>query len=523
MKKLATICFLSCIGLFSFAQNIDNKWSIELQGGRNEYYGDLEKQFFFKGDPHLFGGLSLNHYLSRTFDLGISSTAGKWAGAATATYYTIKFSGILIDGSVNLKFKLNNGWVLSENSKLAPYITAGLGFGYFGNYIAYPWANPNNTLAAATQANPKSGSNIVIPIGVGLKYNFSKKVALQYQLTFNANQSDVRDNLSNKIFSVKSGRVPADGKNDNYLKHSVALVFTFGTPKDTDHDGVIDRLDLCPNTPAMVSVTPTGCPIDTDGDGVPDYLDKCPNTLPNTKVTEAGCPVDTDGDGVEDAFDKCPNEKGLISLGGCPDSDNDGVADKDDKCPNTPANVKVDAKGCPIDTDGDGIPDYLDKCPNAKGTKAMNGCPDRDGDGIADDVDKCPDVKGTKANKGCPEIKQEVKEVFKKALQGIQFETGKDVIRKSSNVILDNIVEIMKMNPAYKITINGHTDNVGKPESNLILSQKRADAVKKYMTDKGVSGDRMTAVGHGDTMPVADNTTPAGRTQNRRVEFIVEF
>ncbi|MFZ4455728.1 MAG: OmpA family protein [Bacteroidales bacterium] len=503
MKKCLALMLLFSSFIIGSAQNVDQKWSLELQLGKNEYYGDLQNQWLFKDkvkDYHYLGGIALNHYLNKSFDLGLAGTYGRWAGTIPSSNYNTRFSGILLDGSLNLKLKLNNGYFLKENAKLAPFITAGIGYANFSNY-----KDNKNT-------NPEAGSNIIIPIGAGLKYNLTKSIALQYLLTHNFNLSDRRDNI-----------LKMDGKNDNFLRHTLSIVFSFGTPKDTDKDGVIDRLDLCPGTPAMVSVTPTGCPIDSDGDGVADYLDKCPNTATGVKVTEAGCPVDSDGDGIEDSKDKCPNEKGLASLGGCPDADKDGVADKNDACPNTPANVKVDSKGCPIDTDGDGIADYLDKCPTVKGTKEFNGCPDTDGDGIPDNLDKCPTVKGTKENKGCPEIKKEVKEVFKKALQGIQFETGKDVIRKTSNAILDNIVGIMKTNPAYKITINGHTDNVGKPESNLVLSQKRADAVKNYMIANGVAAERMTAVGLGDTTPVADNATPAGRTLNRRVEFIVEF
>jgi OOP family OmpA-OmpF porin len=81
----------------------------------------------------------------------------------------------------------------------------------------------------------------------------------------------------------------------------------------------------------------------------------------------------------------------------------------------------------------------------------------------------------------------------------------------------------MKENPEYLLEINGHTDNVGDDAKNLDLSQRRANSVKKYMTDKGVEASRMTSQGFGETMPVADNGTATGRTQNRRVEFKVNF
>jgi outer membrane protein OmpA-like peptidoglycan-associated protein len=89
--------------------------------------------------------------------------------------------------------------------------------------------------------------------------------------------------------------------------------------------------------------------------------------------------------------------------------------------------------------------------------------------------------------------------------------------------ILDKVVTVMKENPSYNLQINGHSDNVGDDAKNLELSQKRANAVKAYIVSKGIAEERMKATGYGETMPVADNNTAAGRTQNRRVEFSVEF
>jgi outer membrane protein OmpA-like peptidoglycan-associated protein len=242
--------------------------------------------------------------------------------------------------------------------------------------------------------------------------------------------------------------------------------------------------------------------VDSDEDGVPDYLDECPGTPIGVQVDKRGCPRDSDGDGVPDYLDKCPN---------------------------TPEGVQVDENGCPRDEDGDGVPDYLDKCPGtpaaARGTVDENGCPkDTDGDGIPDYEDACPTVPGVKSNKGCPEVKASVKKIFEKALQGIQFESGKDVIKPVSFPILNQIVNVMKENPTYLLQINGHTDNVGKPEANQILSENRAAAVEKYLVNKGgVDEKRLTSQGFGDTQPVAPNDTAANKAKNRRVEFVVKF
>ena len=103
----------------------------------------------------------------------------------------------------------------------------------------------------------------------------------------------------------------------------VGLDFAWGgKAKDADGDGVPDKKDKCPGTPAGATVDATGCPKDSDGDGVLDGLDQCANTPAGAKADAKGCPTDSDGDGVYDGLDKCAN---------------------------TPAGLKVDTDGCPIE------------------------------------------------------------------------------------------------------------------------------------------------------------------------------
>ncbi len=118
---------------------------------------------------------------------------------------------------------------------------------------------------------------------------------------------------------------------------------------------------------------------DADGDGVPDKMDKCASTPAGVRVDATGCPLDSDRDGVADYQDKCANTPAGVTVDstGCPvDSDKDGVADYLDKCANTPAGAKVDATGCPVDTDGDGVPDFRDRCANTPRGDQVNadGC-----------------------------------------------------------------------------------------------------------------------------------------------------
>lgn len=106
-------------------------------------------------------------------------------------------------------------------------------------------------------------------------------------------------------------------------------------------------------------------------------------------------------------------------------------------------------------------------------------------------------------------------------LKNIFFDTKKFDLKPASMVELDKVVQLMKDNPNIKILISGHTDNVGKPQDNLTLSDKRAKSAINYLLYKGVRIERLQWKGYGATKPVADNKTEAGRAQNRRTELTV--
>jgi outer membrane protein OmpA-like peptidoglycan-associated protein len=108
-------------------------------------------------------------------------------------------------------------------------------------------------------------------------------------------------------------------------------------------------------------------------------------------------------------------------------------------------------------------------------------------------------------------------------LQGIQFASGKSNIKPTSYGILNQIANILILNPTYKVEVQGHSDNTGKADKNLALSEARASVVRQYIIDKGMSENRITSKGFGDTKPVASNKTLKGRSMNRRTEFIVSF
>lgn len=340
----------------------------------------------------------------------------------------------------------------------------------------------------------------------------------------------------NELFSIVAQsdyRFAFEDGYDNW-QHAIGIrASILGKPKDSDRDGLADKDDMCPDVPGTLN----GCP-DTDADGIPDKDDKCPtlagvadnmgcpsdkdhdgvydvdDKCPDIAGTLKGCP-DSDKDGVADKDDKCPTVAGIVM--GCPDSDKDGVADKDDKCPNQPG--PASNSGCPEikDQDKDGVEDANDPCPTVAGK--FNGCPDTDGDGIADNLDKCPNTPGVAANKGCPEIKVEDKKVLDVAMRAVQFETATSTITKASYKNLDAVVSVLNKYPEMMVSIEGNTDNVGEPERNQKLSERRAKACMDYLISKKIAANRLSSKGNGENNPIGDNKTKEGRQQNRRTEF----
>ncbi|MGH7699594.1 MAG: OmpA family protein [Gemmatimonadales bacterium] len=280
-------------------------------------------------------------------------------------------------------------------------------------------------------------------------------------------------------------------------------------PGDGDADGVTDDLDECPDTPAGATVDVRGCPSDSDGDRVLDGLDRCPDTPPGATVNALGCPSDEDADNVADGVDQCPGTPlgALVDPRGCPtDSDGDTVFDGIDQCPNTAAGAAVDARGCTTQV-----------------VQAVEAPKDTDRDGVTDDVDRCPNTPpGSQVDQvGCMILFREPagEKATPLVLRGVNFATGRSILTRESLGVLDEVAASLVANPDVRIEIAGHTDNTGSDALNLRLSQARAAAVRHYLVSKGVALDRMTARGYGESEPVADNTTPQGRAENRRVEL----
>jgi OOP family OmpA-OmpF porin len=190
------------------------------------------------------------------------------------------------------------------------------------------------------------------------------------------------------------------------------------------------------------------------------------------------------------------------------------------------------------DRDDDGVADSKDQCAefaeDRDGVQDADGCPeedtDSDHDGVADDDDRCPTSKetinGIQDDDGCPDAGDR-RVLFDNGefvvLDTIRFNTGSSEIHPGAHALLDQVALTLRASPEIEhIRIEGHTDDTGPREVNMMLSEQRALAVKHYLVQRGVSPRRLTLKSYGPDRPRAAGSDSRARASNRRVEFIVE-
>lgn len=439
-----------------------------------------------------------------------------------------QFTGDNGNGTQNLVDSLNSSFQFNETkdaytTHLSTHVFAGINYAFnekrFAGILLREQFFKGIMIPSATLSlNQQVGRHLTLALSYSALNRSYNNVG--FGIATNAGPVQVYVVSDNALGIIK----PLDART---LNVHFGFNLLFGrSEKDRDHDNVPDRVDACPDIPGLVSLH--GCP-DKDGDGIADKDDACP--FEPGPAAAKGCP-DKDSDGIPDKDDTCPDVAGLAVFNGCPDTDGDSIPDNKDDCPAIAGLAQFN--GCP-DSDGDGVQDTQDRCPTIPGLPQLNGCPDTDGDGVSDPSDNCPLVPGPASNHGCPVVEKietpkeparvqlttEEQEVINKVFHNLEFETGKGIILQSSYAALDELLNLLKRKPTFKLLIDGHTDNVGGKAYNQKLSEARANAVKIYLTDNGIVESRIIAKGYGMMKPVFSNQTDAGRQKNRRVEFTI--
>ncbi|HUL44964.1 MAG TPA: OmpA family protein [Bacteroidota bacterium] len=342
-----------------------------------------------------------------------------------------------------------------------------------------------------------------VPVGVGIQVRLNDGNALEVSGGFN---QSFTDNLKGYVSDSK----------DAFWGFLIGLTVHVGENEngDADHDGLTNKqeaeLGTDPHNPdtdgdglsdgdEVLKYHTDPLKKDSDGDGLSDYDEVMTyHTDPNK--------MDTDGDGLSDGDEVLKYHTDPLKV----DTDGDGLSDGDEV-------LKYHTDPLKVDTDGDGLSDGDEVLKYHTDPLKK----DTDGGGIDDGAEVARGTNPLDPSDDMPK-KEELKAEVGKAivLEGIVFKTGSAEVSSESAAILEKAYNTMNQNPDMMVEIQGHTDNVGKHAANVKLSQKRADAVKAYLVDKGIAATRITTKGFGPDKPIAPNTTKDGRQKNRRIEFL---
>jgi outer membrane protein OmpA-like peptidoglycan-associated protein len=271
---------------------------------------------------------------------------------------------------------------------------------------------------------------------------------------------------------------------------------------------------------------------------------------------------DVDRDGILNPEDKCPCARGDLRFNGCPDRDKDGIPDIADNCPDL-SGPKVNS-GCPqsnqlhvLSGDGDAImiiqegengeffankmpieTSYLflmesssDKIPSSiyitienelgknryKVELEESGFYELELDKSAANEEDLTQISTIVE----AELGKADRKVLDNAFNSLEFETGKSIIKERSHPSLIELIKLLSNNKDWKVSLTGHTDNKGEAMFNMVLSKKRAESVKQFLQQFGISESRILIDFYGEDKPLVDNSSNEGRKKNRRVDIAI--
>ena len=470
MKKLLFSLLVAVLATFALPLLAQN-WEFGLGLNAVNYQGDLVKTSLFNLKETQPGGTIFARHnfagdkLALRLGLNLGRISGDDVNYTDRTTRKFNFKSPLTEIAATLE------WApLSTKGKFAPYFFGGLGVALTNPTVSFNESSAAVAYAKAGIAKDKTDlkkTALAIPLGVGFKIPTAKgTLGLEF---------GVRMTTSDYLDGISEAANP--NKKDMYFIGGINYAFRLGggESKVTEKVKKVSAKDKLLAEQALKEK---------------DAADKI------RREREAREQEIRDKELAErEAADKILREKQAAAK---------AIADRD------AADKAMKAK------------ELADKARMEKeaADKAMRE-KDSDGDGVADYVDKCPNTKGSPSNEGCPVLSTTDTKTITEAISNITFKTSSSEFTGESLSILKKVADVLKRNPNYNVSIEGHTDNQGKDNANLALSKSRAKSCMNYLASKGISASRMTSEGYGETRPVTANDTEVNRRKNRRVEFIL--
>ncbi len=477
----------------------DSRWSLGFHGGGNIWINDLNTRRLSPG-----GDLVFRYGFTKRFSLGVMVGYDR----LIAIQYPADTS-LAAPVSLNSEYMALKLWSADlvawyhfpPTMEVRPYAYIGIG----GS--AYVRQNLNNVYIP----DGKTNVSLHIPFGFGFEIPTSRSISFNvdfggrilddYTDDWKGHSKLAEENrpgLADWYPTARlgfnfymGGRDDEDEDSDGLTTGEERRYGTNPYNADSDGDGLNDGAEVWRyNTDPLKS--------DSDGDNLPDGVEVTTyKTFPNK--------ADTDFDGLNDGMEVLKYDTDPTKA----DTDSDGLSDGDETQKYGTLPLRADTDGDVL-TDGNEVLLYRTDPRNK----------DTDLGSVEDGIEVKRSTNPLLSRDDLVQKNELNTEVGKPiVLEGIVFRTGSAIISPVSEEILGLALNTLQNHPAMTVEIRGHTDNTGSRATNDRLSQRRADAVRMWLANRGIDGSRITATGHGQDYPIDSNFTSDGRQRNRRIEF----
>lgn len=408
-------------------------------------------------------GIGLNYFFSPLFSMDFGYENGTMTGANNTEYYESNVGFYTLGVNLSLKRSLR-----TKDYRFVPFLRASIS--------RADYESERKLIADDFLLGPKlSGVAFMYGFGLGARYYINKNWSVSIMSEYNNIATDAWDG-----YDYGSGR-------DQLIRTTVGINFAFGRFKHVDQtlawqDNRVDHLQARLNEQVSEAVKSIN---DSVNQTLTNYFN-----MPGSR--------DLDEDGIVDKFDKCPNIPGLFSNNGCPPIDE--MKKLEEK-------IKL-------------VEEAIAKVSGEPSVKTQSLTDLKRNEGISENPINV--TKNTSGGRLSEDEKYRLKNELLVEMFPIRFSYNSYQINVESYQHLNTVSIVLRNNPSYKIRLTGFTDGSGSAEYNKKLGQQRADAVAAYLESRGVSKNRIQAIGGGKDQPLDDNNSKIGKSNNRRVEFKLE-